>query len=202
MSFEWLWRRAANEAGPRDGHVAELEALRFSDPVPKEGAAARAPASLRNPAQARRALLEERLAAKLLGAHLDNRFQTSSPLVLNLGHYGEVHSAILMGVAAGALVAVGETNAAARLQAAERLRKAGAEDRQIAAFETAMARPAALAPLLDSAVSAGLSGQAYAVALVVQPRRTDLARLHLAYMAARLKLGPEIVGSLTRRFRT
>jgi uncharacterized membrane protein YebE (DUF533 family) len=81
------------------------------------------------------------------------------------------------------------------------LARAGAGEAEAPALERALREPKPLLPLLAQVQEAGLAAHAYAAALLAINRRGRANRAFLDYLAARLGLGPDVAGSLERRYR-
>lgn len=196
--LDWFRGRGNAETGPRDGEAPILERLALSEP---DGGAS--PPSSGEPAlgphEQQREILLRNLCGKVLNVHLSNRFQTSYPLVLNFQSLEPGAAALLVEAAAATLLC--DPRTAAQPEAVRsRLVEAKASDELMAAFEMALARPRALNIILQEVEAAGLSSHAYAVSLIALGRPNATARHYLAYLAGRLGLGEEIVGSLRRRY--
>ncbi|KQT53019.1 MULTISPECIES: hypothetical protein [unclassified Aureimonas] len=196
--LDWFRGRNNAETGPRDGEAPVLELMALSEtdaaPVPS-----RAGEPVLGPRDRQRDILLRTLSAKVLNVHLANRFQTSYPLALNFQSLEPGAAALLVEVAATAILA--DPRTASQPQAVRsRMVEAQASETLLAAFDEALIRPRALSLVLPEIVAAGLSSHAYAASLIALGRPTATGRHHLAYLAARLGLGEEIVASLRRRY--
>ncbi|MBB3936886.1 DUF533 domain-containing protein [Aureimonas phyllosphaerae] len=194
MSVEWLWRLAGRQAGPRDGQGLNLEAL---DLPAMDGAAAPTPTSTRRDG------VEATLALKVLSAHLANFRQVSFPLTLDFRSFSAEEAALAVDAAALALEADegGWADATRRERARETLTRLGASPSHLAPLEHDTAAPVSIGALADTARRLDKAAHAYAVSLLVIGQRSAVAQAYLTYLAARLGLTANVVGSLNRRFR-
>jgi len=200
MSFEWLWRFGAQAPGPRDGAALNLEAL-----VPEAAGARLSDTSV---AQARheqrrrrRDSIEAEVSAKLLGAHLANRHQISYPLTLDFRSLSSDQTACLVDVVSAAIAADGEPSPARVDRAVERLHRIGADDAAIERLQAGRGAATPLGELVRQVHAQDKAAHAYAVAILTADARSPVSALFLAYLAARLGLTPQVIGSLNRRFR-
>jgi len=198
MGMEWLWRLAGRAAGPRDGQASGLEAA-VLEGTAASGLLAPPPpiGTVRDRALGQ---LHGVLAAKIAGAHLANRRQVSYPLVLNFGSLSPLEGDFLMTTAGAAVCSEGDPSAERVELAAERLRRLGADERLLARFRRAAEEPASMTAVAARAIEFDKAAHAYAVSLIAIGSRSPVGRLYLSYLAARLGLGQEVVGSLNRRF--
>jgi len=200
MSFEWLWRFGARAPGPRDGAALNLDALMpdveslaTGEPRPAE-----IEAGVR---KRRRDSVEAEVSAKLLGAHLANRHQISYPLTLDFRSLASEQAACLVDVASATLAADGESPPARTARAEERLRRVGADDAMIERLREGRGAAMPFAELVGKVRTQDIAAHAYAVALLTAEARSPVSSLFLAYLAARLGLTQQVIGSLNRRFR-
>jgi len=149
----------------------------------------------------RRDTVEMHLAAKVLGAHLANRYQTSYPLTLRLDALTDEEAETLMRLAADALASDGEPPPARRERAEELLRRLGAKPEHLDMVEAGLRRPTPLGALADAARAQDKAAHAYALALLTGAERSPTGIAYLGYLALRLGLSRETVGSLSRRYR-
>jgi hypothetical protein len=200
MSFEWLWRFGARAPGPRDGAALNLDAL--VPDVERLGAGEpSAVAAEGGRRRRRRDSVEAELSAKLLGAHLANRHQISYPLTLDFRSLATAQADCLVDVVSATLAADGESPPARTARAEERLRRIGADDAMIDRLREGRGAATPLAELVDRARAQDIAAHAYAVALLTAETRSPVSSLFLAYLAARLGLTQQVIGSLNRRFR-
>lgn len=194
MSVEWLWRLAGRQAGPRDGQGLNLEAL----DLPAMDAAP-APATV----STRRDSVEATLALKVLSAHLANFRQVSFPLTLDFRSFSAGEAALVVDAAALAVEADegGWADAARRERARETLARLGATPSHLAPLGDEAAPPVSIGALADAARRLDKAAHVYAVSLLVVGQRSAVAQAYLTYLAARLGLTANVVGSLNRRFR-
>ncbi|WP_165943317.1 DUF533 domain-containing protein [Roseicella aquatilis] len=149
-----------------------------------------------------RRLLEEMLAARTLGAWLQNRQQTLFPLTLNLRVVDPAARPLLVRmVAASALAGGAVPTAAERERLWAELEAAGAAAAERLAFEAELAAPEPLPPLLRALQEAHLGAHAYAASLLALDRGSATSRAWLDYLTARFGLPPEVVAGLQRRRR-
>jgi len=196
LSFEWLWRLAGRQAGPRDGQGLNLEAMDLPGIEPVGGAIAL-------PAGSRRDEIEGSLALKVLSAHLANFRQVSFPLTLDFRSFSNEEAALVMDAAALALEADdgGWADAGRREKAAETLARLGASPEQRATLLAPSMPVGSVGSMVETARRLDKAAHAYAVSLVVLGHRSAVAQAYLTYLAARLGLNSNVVGSLNRRFR-
>ncbi len=195
----WLERRLVNEAGPRDGEFTAFEevALANAPVLPPEPAK---PAVVRRERESlRREPILLALAEKVLAAHIQNRLQVSYPLTVNLANTAPDEIERLMAIAAIAALAGDE--AARGREASADLEALSASPAARTRFEALLAAPPPLAEAMAALVEARLGAHAYAVCLVVLARPSPDEAAFLAYLAARLRLGQDVVDGLTRRYR-
>lgn len=196
--LDWFRGRNNAETGPRDGEAPVLEQMALSEREGPVSTALETPKAL-GPRELQKDILLRTLSEKVLNVHLANRYQTSYPLVLNFGAHAPDEAALLVEVAASALLA--DPRSAPHAEAVRsRLLEAHASEDLLAAFEQARLQPRALSSILPEIIARGLASHAYAVSLIAIGRPAATGRHHLAYLAARLGLGEEIVGSLRRRY--
>lgn len=199
--MEWLWRLAGRSAGPRDGQASALEAAALEGSALSSILATAPPVFAAGTARDR--ALEQLygvLAAKVAGAHLANRRQVSYPLVLNFGSLSPLEGDFLMAAAGAAVCSEGDPSPDRLALAAERLERLGADERLIVRFRRAVDEPASMTAVAARAAEFDKAAHTYAVSLVAIGSRSPVGRLYLNYLAARLGLGQEVVGSLNRRF--
>jgi hypothetical protein len=194
MAFDWLWRFAGRAAGPRDGQGLALDTI-----LPETAVAAQA-LPVPQPMRRQREATLRVLSAKLLGAHLANRHQISYPLVIDFRTMPEPERAFLVGVAAAAALAGGGD--AEALPAAEgRLARRGADAGVLERLHAAAAAPPSVNAIVAQAQANDRAAHAYAVSLLAAGSRQATGQLYLTYLAARLGLSQEVVGSVNRRYR-
>ncbi|WP_279480472.1 DUF533 domain-containing protein [Aureimonas sp. SK2] len=194
MSFEWLWRFAGRQAGPRDGqglNLGELD-VAVGAPVPRPA-----------PAPLRRDSVEATIALKILSAHLANFRQVSFPLTLDFRSMSPEEAVLAVDAAASALEAdeTGWADEARRERAVETLMRLGAEADIVAPLRRPDAPVTSVGALSAAAHRLDKAAHAYAVSLLVLGQRSGVAQAYLTYLAARLGLTANVVGSLNRRFR-
>jgi hypothetical protein len=194
MAFDWLWRFAGRAAGPRDGQGLALDTI-----LPETAVAAQA-LPVPQPMRRQREATLRVLSAKLLGAHLANRHQISYPLVIDFRTMPEPERAFLVGVAAAAALAGGGD--AEALPAAEaRLARRGADAGVLERLRAAAAAPPSVNAIVAQAQANDRAAHVYAVSLLAAGSRQATGQLYLTYLAARLGLSQEVVGSVNRRYR-
>ncbi len=196
MGFEWLWRFAGRAAGPRDGQGLALDMILPGASMDAAGAAS----STTRPMRRQREATLKVLSSKLLGAHLANRHQISYPLTIDFRSLPEDDRAFLLEVAGAAALAGGGGEPA--LEAAtERLRRHGADEASIQRLREAAAAPPSVNAIVARALAGDRAAHAYAVSLLAVGTRQAAGQLYLTYLAARLGLSQEVVGSINRRYR-
>lgn len=197
--LDWFRGRTNAETGPRDGEAPVLEQMALSEPAGDAPAAAPVVPAALAPREMQRDILLRKLAEKVLNVHLANRFQTSYPLVLRFDTLAPDAARLLMEVAAQSVLADPRMALSADAVRA-RLGDTGADEALLTVFQGSLLQPRAPSLVLPDIVEAGLASHAYAVSLIALGRPGATGRHHLAYLAARLGLGEEIVGSLRRRY--
>lgn len=194
MGFEWLWRFAGRAAGPRDGQGLAL------DTILPDMTGAGAPLAAARPMRRQREATLKVLSAKLLGAHLANRHQISYPLTIDFRTLPEEDRAFLIEVAGAAALAGGGGEAALD-GAGGRLARRGADEVALAGLRKASAEPLSVNAIVERAHVSDRAAHAYAVSLLALGTRQAAGQLYLTYLAARLGLSQEVVGSVNRRYR-
>lgn len=182
----WLFRMVRN----RDGQARALEQPAHS--------AAPAPRPASDPGMR----LEEALGTKLLEGWLSNRQQTLVPHTLNFRALAPDEAMLLIEVMAAAAQADGEVDAREARQLPLALERVGAGEAEARRLEAALTKPQHLGEVVARVEAAGLGTHAYAAALLAVNRRNRVNRAFLDYVAGRLGLAAEVVGSLERRYRT
>ncbi len=214
MGFEWLWRFAGRAAGPRDGQGLSLEAiapdaaLMALPGAPSPAGTLQGPAPDVSAVQGARgeAMRRQReaglrvLSAKLLGAHLANRHQISYPLALDFRTLSEEDRDLLLDAATLASVSGGEGEAVLE-GAAARLARQGADEAMLERLRLRSADPPALNAIVARARRLDRAAHVYAASLLAAGSRSAPGRLYLSFLAARLGLSGEVVGSINRRYR-
>ena len=194
MGLDWLWRFAGRAAGPRDGQGLALETLDLPSGLPPTPMA---PTAIMR--RQRDATLKV-LSAKLLGAHLANRHQISYPLTIDFRSMQEEERSFLLDVAAAAALSRGEEGALSG--ASERLSRRGADEAALAHLRaSAAAGGPSVNAVVERAKALNRAPHAYAVSLIAAGTRSAAGQLYLTYLAARLGLSQEVVGSVNRRYR-
>ncbi|MGG5889039.1 DUF533 domain-containing protein [Falsiroseomonas sp. HC035] len=146
-------------------------------------------------------IVQEALAAKVLGAWLQNRHQTLFPLTLNLGTLDAGGRALVVRMMVAAADADGGIDEAERDRIGAALDAIGAGEAERRLLPEAMAAPLPLGALLNHVMEARLGPHAYAASLLALDRRSRVNQAWLDYLAARLALPEEVTASLNRRYR-
>ncbi|RIX99638.1 DUF533 domain-containing protein [Aureimonas flava] len=151
----------------------------------------------------RRDGVEAALALKVLLAHLANFRQVSFPLTLDFRSFSADETRAAVNAAALAVEADegGWADGARRRRAAETLARLGAAPADLEPLGRPEEPAQSLGEMVREAQRLDRAAHAYAVSLLVLGRRSVLAQSYLAYLAARLGLTANVVGSLNRRFR-
>lgn len=140
------------------------------------------------------------LAEKVLLAWLRNRYQLLFPFALNLRRLDRSQVELLL----HAMVAAGQADGA--LDNKERERIEGAlslvdpSDDKRSLLEAALANPKSLNGILEQVQDIQTGALVYAGSLMAVDHRKPVNRHYLKYLAARLQLSDELVGSLEQRF--
>ena len=194
MSFEWLWRLAGRQAGPRDGQGLNLETLDLPTGEP---------AVMAVPPIQRRDSVEATLALKVLSAHLANFRQVSFPLTLDFRSLDADEAALTVEAAALALEADegGWRDEERRTRGAETLARLGASAEHLSPLRAPTPPALGIGALIDRAQRLDKTAHVYAVSVLGLGQRSSVAQAYLTYLAARLGLTSNVVGSLNRRYR-
>ena len=140
------------------------------------------------------------LAEKVLLAWLRNRYQLLFPFAFDLHRLHADEAELLV----HAMVAAARADGA--FDEKERKRIEGVMGRvgpgEEAALAAALDRPKPLHELLGRVHDVQTGARVYAVSLMAVDQRKTVNRLYLRYLAARLQLSEELVGSLEQRFRS
>jgi uncharacterized membrane protein YebE (DUF533 family) len=178
----------------RDGHFRALEPqATMPEPLPK-------PVPVLVPDDAA-SVISDAVATKLLDGWLGNRSQTLVPHTLNFRVLTPEQASPLLAVMAAAAQADGRVDGSEVRQLPLALARVGAGEAEARELERLIGEPQPLLALLAQVQEAGLASHAYAAALLAINRRGRANRAFLDYLAARLGLGPEVAGSLERRYR-
>ncbi|WP_062013200.1 DUF533 domain-containing protein [Aureimonas sp. AU4] len=198
MALRWLRSLFPPEAGPQDGEglnlaVAAPAALNAADALVQGTGGGREPP--------RRDTVEAHLAVKVLGAHLANRYQTSYPLTLNLDLFSSEEGEAVMRLLADAVGAEGGPSPERAAQVCTQLERLGASGAQLAVFRAGLSDPSPLNTLVAAVRAVDKGPHVYALALLAGVGRGTAGAAYLGFLALRLGLSRETVGSLSRRFR-
>ena len=142
------------------------------------------------------------LGQKVLLAWLRNRYQLLFPIALDLRRLDQPQAELVV----HAMVAAAQADDA--FEPRERERIQGVLDRMDpsgdhqALLEAALAQPKPLNELLREVRDVQAGALVYAASLMAVDRRKPVNRYYLRYLAARLQLSEELVGSLEQRFRS
>lgn len=142
------------------------------------------------------------LGQKVLLAWLRNRYQLLFPIALDLRRLDQPQAELVV----HAMVAAAQADDAFEPQERERIQ--GVLDRMDsigdhrALLEAALAQPKPLNELLREVRDVQAGALVYAASLMAVDRRKPVNRYYLKYLAARLQLSEELVGSLEQRFQT
>jgi uncharacterized membrane protein YebE (DUF533 family) len=146
-------------------------------------------------------IVQEALAAKVLGAWLQNRHQTLFPLTLNLGTLDAAGRALLVRMMVAAADADGGIDQAEQDRIAAALDAIGGGEAERRLLAEAIGAPVPLGTLLRQVQEARLGPHGYAASLLALDRRSRVNQAWLDYLAARLALPAEVTASLGRRYR-
>ncbi len=141
------------------------------------------------------------VGTKLLEGWLANRSQTLLPHTLNFRLLTQDQTALLLSVMAASVQADGQVDGSEARQLSLALDRVGAGQAEARELERAVHEPQALLRLLTQVQEAGLATHAYAAALLSINQRKRANRAFLDYLAARLGLSLDVVGSLKQRYR-
>ena len=148
-----------------------------------------------------RAIVIESLAQKILHGWLGNRHQTLYPLTLNFRSLRPAEIGLIVHAMAAAVTADGHVDPDEEVRVSGALARVGAGEAERRLLAEAIRHPRALGPLLGEIQKAGLGSHAYAACLLALDRRSNVNRLYLDYLAARLAIPRDVVISLDRRYR-
>ncbi len=146
--------------------------------------------------------LLEIVGEKVLLSWLRNRHQLLFPVAFDLHRLDRSKAELLI----HAMIAASEADGALESKEQERIAGAlalvdAAEDEQ-GFLEAAMANPRPLTQVLREVRDVQTGALVYAASLMAVDQRKPVNRLYLRYLAARLQLSEELVGSLEQRFRS
>lgn len=190
----------------RDGQAEALEpdaALteRVVDELAAEEKAPRRRSRRERRSHLPRAIVTESLAQKILHGWLQNRHQTLYPLTLNFRSLRPAEVELIVHAMATAVTADGQVDPDEEVRVSGALARVGAGEAERQLLVEAIRNPRALGPLLGEIQKAGLGSYAYAACLLALDRRSNVNRLYLDYLAARLAIPHDVVISLDRRYR-
>lgn len=161
------------------------------------------PAVLDDPGYAASALdpgIVDVLAEKVLLAWLRNRYQLLFPFAFDLRRVDEDQAELLV----HAMVAAAQADGAFDEKERERIEGAlglvGPGEDAKALLAAALDRPKPLHEILGQVHDVQTGARVYAVSLMAVDQRKTVNRWYLRYLAARLQLSEELVGSLEQRF--
>jgi hypothetical protein len=142
------------------------------------------------------------LGQKVLLAWLRNRYQLLFPIALDLRRLDQPQTELVV----HAMVAAAQADDAFEAQEQERIKGVlelmDPSGDQRALLDAALARPKPLTELLREVRDVQAAALVYAASLMAVDRRKPVNRYYLRYLAARLQLSEEMVGSLEQRFRS
>lgn len=140
------------------------------------------------------------LAEKVLLAWLCNRYQLLFPFAFDLRRIDKDQTELLV----QAMVAAARVDGAFDAKERERIEGVmsllGPDEE--ASLAAALDRPKPLHEILGQVRDVQTGGRVYAVSLMAVDQRKAVNRCYLRYLAARLQLSEELVGSLEQRFRS
>lgn len=196
--LDLLWR-LGGRSGPRDGQAQELVAVALETTAGQ--IAGQEDVETAESRRSRETLLHTSLSSKILGAHLDNRHQTSYPLTIDFRSLNQNDGDLLLDAMSASILADGRSDNARIANAMARLKALGGKEREAARLAGVIASPRPLSTILPAILSANIAAHAYAISLIALPHPSGTARLYLNYLAARLALSQEVTASLNRRYR-
>jgi hypothetical protein len=142
------------------------------------------------------------LGQKVLLAWLRNRYQLLFPISLDLRRLDRTQTELVV----HGMVAAAQADDAFEAQEQERIKGVldliGPNGEHQALLDAALAQPKPLNELLREVRDVQAAALVYAASLMAVDRRKPVNRYYLRYLAARLKLSEELVGSLEQRFRS
>ena len=142
------------------------------------------------------------LSEKVLLAWLRNRHQLLFPVAVDLHRLDRAQAELFL----HAMLAAAEADGS--LEGSERERIEGAlslvhlKDEERRLLDSALATPQPLNAVLRAVRDVQTAALVYAASLMAVDQRKPVNRLYLRYLAARLQLSEELVGSLEQRFRS
>jgi hypothetical protein len=140
------------------------------------------------------------LAEKVLLAWLRNRYQLLFPFALNLRRLDRPQGELFLHAMIAAAQADGALDGKERERIEGALSLVNPSDNERALLETALARPKPLNEILEQVQDIQTGALVYAASLMAVDQRKPVNRHYLRYLAARLQLSEELVGSLEQRF--
>ncbi len=140
------------------------------------------------------------LAEKVLLAWLRNRYQLLFPFALDLRRLDKPQAELLLHAMITAAQADGALEGKKRERIEGALSLVNPSDNMRALLEAALAHPKPLNEILGQVHDIQTGALVYAASLMAVDPRKPVNRHYLRYLAARLQLSEELVGSLERRF--
>jgi uncharacterized membrane protein YebE (DUF533 family) len=142
------------------------------------------------------------LAEKILLAWLRNRYQLLFPFALDLRRLDEQQAELLVHAMIAAAQADGSFDGKERRRIEAILDLVDSSDEERAFLETLVSRSKPLNEILQEVHDTQTGALVYAASLMAVDQRKPVNRYYLKYLAARLQLSGELVGSLEQRYRS
>lgn len=140
------------------------------------------------------------LAAKVLFSHLRNRQQLLGPPPTAFGQLDEGQTELLIHAAIAAAYAGGRLDATEERQLRGALSSFGLQSDGRGFIDAAIKRPRPLEALLREVRDPHMASLFYAASLTAIDKHDEVNRAYRAYLAARLKLPPDVLARLHSQF--
>jgi len=171
-------------------------------PIPTDAPSSSEPAAPDRPAGEFDTGIVNVLAEKILLAWLRNRYQLLFPFALDLRRLDEQQAELLVHAMIAAAQADGSFDGKERRRIEGILDLVDSNDEERAFLETLVSRSKPLNEILKEVHDTQTGALVYAASLMAVDQRKPVNRYYLRYLAARLQLSEELVGSLEQRYRS
>ena len=142
------------------------------------------------------------LAEKVLLAWLRNRYQLLFPFALDLRRLDEQKATLLIHAMIAAAQADGSFDGKERQRIEGTLNLVDPKEDERGFLEAVVSQPKPLYQILSEVHDVQTGALVYAASLMAVDQRKPVNRYYLKYLAARLQLSEELVGSLEQRYRS
>lgn len=142
------------------------------------------------------------LAEKILLSWLRNRYQLLFPFTFDLKRLDQEQTKIVVSAMLAAAEADGTFERKERTRIEQALKSLGITNDIQGRLNEILVEPPPLNTVLAQITDIHAAALVYAASLIAVDQRKPVNRLYLRYLAARLQLPEELVGSLDQRFRS